>query len=269
MTAISSRATLIALPYDWTLPEHRHYNTLLLDEMVAHPSFYGMPLSPEQRRLVAAGMLTAPDSRIWGVWDDGTFVGVAYLSNIIEHLQATFHVLFLDHNLVGKRNLLERFLAYCLVGLDFRRLCVEVPEDADKLLRFYRILGFRYEGETKAGRLFPVASATPAGGATTPTATTIAKYGSRMEGVFWRNDRWIDVLRLRLLRDEWREESHASSNSRSHRSPGRRERTRLNLRPEPGHHHPTASQRSVAEQGRHDQPDALPPGLSGSESAVR
>ena len=106
-TVLSSRASLITFPYDWSLPENQMHNVRLLDEMVAHPSFYGQPLPPETRRLLAAAMLTAPDSRIWGVWDDGEFVGVTYLSNIVEHLQATFHVLFLDHNLVGKRRLLE------------------------------------------------------------------------------------------------------------------------------------------------------------------
>ena len=121
---------------------------------------------------------------------------------------------------VGKRGLIYYFVTYCFTTLGFRRLSVEVPEDAEKLLRFYRKLGFRFEGEHRATGLTPTAFLQAGAPGLRPienAPTWIAKHGSRREGVFWREDRWLDVLRLRLMRSEW-EHANAVASDRSRRS---------------------------------------------------
>jgi len=232
---------LLALPYNWQEvdPEHSHK---LLDEFEAHPAFVSVPASREERRRIGAMVLTNPENRVWGVWRGGELLGVLVLTRVLEGLDALLHFMFLDQNLVGKRTLLTHFLAYCFTVLKFRRISAEVPEDADKLLRFYRTLGFRFEGETKAQGAFPVASATPSAGGTKVQrpATTIAKLGSRVDGMYWRDDRWIDVIRLRLLREEW-EQSNADSASRSRSSTYRGRTDREGGRPEAVNHHPPAT----------------------------
>lgn len=219
---------LIAFPYEWEPPWMQPYNGMLLDEMERHPLFYSQPSTPEERRRSAAAMLVDSGSLRWGVWKESQFLGLLYLSSITPSHDSTVHFLFLDHNLVGKRALLRRFLRYCLTEIEFpgmlekgfRRLTALVPDDADKLVRFYRQLGFRFEGEALARRSgYPVASSAPtsSGGARSRhlTATTIAKYGSRVEAYYWRDDQWIDMVRLCLLRSEWGVEDAGTSHRRS------------------------------------------------------
>lgn len=199
---------LLAAPYDWTASPNHESNTLILDEVVAHPQWMaGGPMSPEERRILAAGMLADLQSPKWGVWESGNLVGILYLGEVQGRVDARFHFLFMDRNLVGKRALLGKFLTYCFETLGFRRLSAVVPEDADKLLRFYRKLGFTYEGECKATGLTPTAFLAAGAPGLRPIENApawIARQGARTEGVFWRDDRWIDVLRLRLTKEEHR-----------------------------------------------------------------
>lgn len=206
MTGPAVAPGLLAVPYQWR-EVAAEWNTLLLDALAEHPQWLSLPTTASERRVTAAAILADPAQNwVWGVWRSGELLGVLYLTRIVRGLDATLHVLFFDRNLVGKRGLLHHFLGYCFRDLGFRRLTVEVPEDADKLLRFYRRFGFRYEGEHRATGLVPTAflEAGAPGLPATPNASRwIAQHGSRVEGAFWRNDRWIDVLRLRLMRDEW------------------------------------------------------------------
>jgi hypothetical protein len=209
------------LQHPYLLEQH----SALLDEMERHPQFFQGPTTATERRATAAAVLTNAAHQPYGVWQNARLVGILLLTGRVEGLDASFHFLFLDGNLVGKRQLLRRFLDLCFGQLGFRRLTVQVPEDADKLVRFYRQLGFTYEGEGLAARNgFPVASAASPATSRSLTAKTIAKYGSRVEGVMWRNDRWIDMYRLRLLRSEWmtQETPHAdTSRSARRRRPHR------------------------------------------------
>lgn len=244
MTAPSTIDTgLYAKPYDWQDPENLENNVLLLDEFETHPAFVTAPVSAAERRLAGAAILANPQNRIWGVWRGEKLLGVLVLTRVLGETDALFHFMFLDGNLVGKRTLLTRFLGYCFTVLNFRRISAEVPEDADRLIDFYRdTLGFMYEGETRAARHYPVASATPqrSGSDIPRPAKTIAKLGSRVDGMYWRNDRWIDVLRLRLFRGEW-ELRNADSTNRSSRSAYRGRVDRESGRPEVAHHHPPAT----------------------------
>lgn len=218
---------LVTWPYDPSDPSLMEWSSLIITEWCEHPTFFSKPLPPEERRLLAAAIMANTANKHWGVWkagDEGpVLVGVLTLWMIEPDVDATFHFLFFDRNLVGRRTLLHRFLLYCFTTLGFRRLSVTIPEDATQLLRFYRNqLGFRYEGESLAAREgYPVASATPGKGERSLTATTIAKYGSRVEGVFWRSDKWISVFRLRLLRDEAQEGNTYADRSRRSSSPDR------------------------------------------------
>ena len=216
---------MVAFPYRWDDPENLLSNTALLDEMEAHPQWFSVPMSDLERRTKAAEMLADSYSPKWGVWRGGECLGVLFLSRMEVQLDAQFHFLFLDHNLVGKRDLLRRFLGYCFRELGFRRISTEVPEDADKLLRFYRKLGFRYEGELRASGLTPtafLAAGAPGLRAIENAPAWVAKQGSRVEGAFWRDDHWIDKVRLRLTRPEWEQGiADASGTDRSSRRPDR------------------------------------------------
>ena len=220
-------AGLFATPYAFQEVDPA-WNTLLLDTLAQHPQWVYTPSTEAERRVTAAAVLTSPDNLIWGVWRHGELLGVLYLGKIVRGLDATLHVLFFDRNLVGKRALLHRFIGFCFTEPDlaFRRLSVEVPEDADKLLRFYRKFGFRFEGETRATGLVPTAfleAGAPGLPAIPGASRWIASQGSRVEGAFWRDGRWIDVLRLRLLRDEWgREGTDAAGTSSASSGGGRR-----------------------------------------------
>lgn len=238
---------LLALPYHWEeMLQHPYLleqHSALLDEMEAHPQFFTGPTTPQERRQTAALILTNPAHAPYGVWQDARLVGILLLTEMVPTLSASFHFLFLDRNLVGKRQLLRRFLDLCFGQLGLRRLSASVPEDADKLVRFYRQLGFLFEGEGLAGKHgFPVASSAPADNPRSLTAKTIAKYGSRVEGVFWRDDKWIDMLRLRLLRSEWmnQENDHADP-SRRRLCPPRGGPSRGSPRAEPATDHPESA----------------------------
>ena len=235
---------LVAFPYEWEPPWMQPYNTMLLDEMERHPLFYAQPSTPEERRASAAMMLTDSTAMRWGVWRSGEFLGLLYLSQVTPGHDATVHFLFLDHNLVGKRGLLKRFLGYCLHDLGFRRLSALIPEDAKALIALYRKLGFQYEGESRATGLTPTAFLAAGAPGLRPIADApawLAHIGSRSEVMYWRDDHWIDVMRLRLLKAEWGSEPDASSSPRSSRSPSRRSDSRESPRPEPEHYHSTTT----------------------------
>lgn len=210
MTGPALGTGLIALPADFETLDLK-WVTLVLDTLVAHPQWFSVPGDPQRLREAAASVLADRRNLHWGVWNQQDLVGALSLTEVQPGLDAQVHFLFLDRNLVGKRTLLQHFLLYCFSTLGLRRLSATVPEDADKLLRFYRKLGFRYEGEHRATGLTPTAFLEAGAPGLRPIENApswIAKHGSRREGVFWREDRWIDVLRLRLMRSEW-ESGHA------------------------------------------------------------
>lgn len=213
---------LVVWPYDPADFSLADWTQVILDEMVAHPTFFSKPTTPDERRKLAAAILANRANLHWGVWRAGDnapiLVGVLTLWQVEPEVDALFHFLFFDRNLVGKRTLLARFIGYCFTTLGFRRLTATIPEDADKLLRFYRKLGFRYEGESRATGLTPtafLAAGAPGLRAIENAPQWLAKQGSRTEGVFWRDDQWIDVLRLRLLRPEYEGDHHADRSRRS------------------------------------------------------
>lgn len=157
-----------------------------------------IPMSAEDLRLNYAHLLTDPRHGVFEVWQGGEIVGILTLHGIVPGMEAILHFVFFDGNLVGKRSLLKQFIAKCFRDFGFRRLVMQIPEPVETLIRFARAkLGFRYEGEAVvAGH-----PSLPALGMENPQVW-IARQGSRKEQAHWHGDRWVDVIRLRLLATE-------------------------------------------------------------------
>ena len=219
----AENGTLLLIPHFWLEHVANGANTRILDEMVEHPLWFPHETTPKERRAWAAGLLVNADSPKWSVWRGGEILGILLLTRVTAGSDAVVHFLFFDRNLVGKRSLLHRFFGYCFAVLGFQRLSVEVPEDADRLIKFYRNFGFRYEGEHRATGLTPIAfleAGAPGLPPVNNAAQWVARMGSRVEKAFWRDGALIDLLRLRLLKTEW--ETDASTTDRSSRATYRR-----------------------------------------------
>lgn len=188
---------LIVLPFQWHLGDPARL-TLILDELVARPQWMNIPMSAEDLRKNYAAHLTNPANGIYEVWQGGTLVGILTLHGIVPGMEAILHFVFFDGNLVGKRTLLRQFIAKCFRDFGFRRLVMQIPEPVDTLIRFARAkLGFRYEGETVVTGHPSLAVL----GMENPQVW-VARQGSRKEQAHWQGDRWVDVIRLRLLASE-------------------------------------------------------------------
>jgi RimJ/RimL family protein N-acetyltransferase len=201
---VESTHGLIAIPYH-PLEGNPIKNTIILDAAVAHPHWWSAPTTPEERRIAAAAMLTNPDHRTWEVWRGGDLVGILLLWRISLRVDALFHFVFFDRNLVGKRALLRNFLAYCFTDLGFVRLSMEVPEQVQTLISFARRkLGFKYEGEHRQEDHEAVKSlGVGTTGKLQEPARWVAQQGSRRERAHWHEGEWRDLVCLRLLRDEY------------------------------------------------------------------
>lgn len=180
--AVRQPTKVYARPYD-IYDGHPTKNMAVLDAFAAKPEFLAYPVEPDAARQLMAIVLMNPDNVCYEVWKGRDFVGVVFLTRIIPHVDALLHFLFLD-NLVGKRTLLKNFVRCCFEEWGLNRLSIEVP-DGSKVERFARsVLGFRYEGEGQLN----VAS---------------ARLASRAQGAAYDGQGYRDVIRLRLLADEW------------------------------------------------------------------
>lgn len=184
---------LIAKPFDWTEGDPARIKAIL-DRFVATPSFVAYPCPAETRRDLGAHMLTDPTHLVYEAWQDGASVGVMILDRIVPKVDARFHFLFLDRNLVGKRRLLINFLGFCFRDLGFYRISMEAPDGhgIEKFIR--RTLGFRYEGEVRKRHrdLHDNLS-----------QRWVAGQGSRREAGLYDGNAWRDIMLLRLLASEW------------------------------------------------------------------
>lgn len=191
---------LIVVPFRWDQGDPRRLS-VILDELVARPQWMNIPMGPEDLRKHYAHHLTNPSHRIYEVWQGGTLVGILTLHGIVPGMEAILHYVFFDGNLVGKRKLLLQFIAKCFTDFRFRRLVMQIPEPVETLIRFARAkLGFRYEGETTVSGHPSLGSL----GMENPHVW-VARQGSRKEQAHWLGERWVDVIRLRLLASECEE----------------------------------------------------------------
>ena len=204
------------MPYRWNVGDPSK-NSKILDEFVAHPEWCTIPLEGDELRVVAAAALTAPDSSAWECWREGELVGILLLTRVVPKVDALFHFLFFDHNLVGKRILLKRFFQWCFEHLELHRISMEASEHQHKYIKFCRTMGFLYEGEAKAGTLGDSKRLER-------PAKELAGYGSRREQAYCYKGKWLDIQLLRLLPRDVANANKSGADKRSDR--GRIERSR-------------------------------------------
>lgn len=197
----------MAIPFDYRQRDPLRL-TMLLNAAAEHPDWFSAESTPEERRTSAAMLLTAPGNQCWEVWRGGTFVGILLLWRIQPRVDALLHFLFLDRDLVGKRNLIRSFLGYCFEGpLQLQRVSFECPEFIRPLIDFARLkLGFHFEGEGRT-KDHPAVQNLGKGvsgvGVMTHPNLWVAKHGSRRESAHWHKGAWHDVICLRLTRAEY------------------------------------------------------------------
>lgn len=180
--------------------------TQLLDGFVAHPEFLTHPYSPEEARVIAAGVLTDQANLIWTTYSDTNLTGIVTLTRVVPKVDALLHFVFLDSDLVSKRTLLRNLITHCFEDLGFRRLTMEFPDKVavlkshrkvvlgTKMERFARrALGFRLEGENRQRNPELVDAI---------TSDWVARQGSRTEQAYFDGISWFDIVRLRLLATE-------------------------------------------------------------------
>lgn len=207
MTAVAEPVALLMTPLDLEAPNAEAKVAIMLDHAVAHPEWFGAESDPEARRQSALWLLTNPYHLTWEVWRGSELVGILLLWRITPKVDAVVHFVFFDRNLVGKVRLLRNFLRYCFEELGFQRLSMEVPEDVEKLISFARRkLAFRYEGEGAVQSHPLVADLERWRGKDGKPHVWAASVGSRRERAHWRNGEWLDVVCLRLLAPEFREQ---------------------------------------------------------------
>lgn len=184
---------IVARPADWSSGDLSRVDTLV-ETFVENPTFATYPWEPEVRRDSLLQGLANPQNLVFEAWKDGDFCGILLLERIIPFVDAKFHFLFTDHDLVGKRKLLTNFLGTCFTDMGFHRISMEVPEGM-RIEKFARAaLGFRYEGEDRdRHRHLPKSF----------TDDWVARQGSRRTQAHFDGEVWRDIVLLRLLASDW------------------------------------------------------------------
>lgn len=191
----------LAVPYaPMTLKEE--HNAAILSGCADLPNLFPLPYGEYDRKVIAATWLTDPNHCFWAVWRGGTVVGIVGLSRIIVGLDALAHLAFFDRQLLGRRTLVLKMMAWAFTSLQLQRLSLEIPEHLEPLIRFCRVkLGFRYEGEILAAQ-HPVVRELTTHRINGPDRW-VAKWGARREHLHFDGQTWRDVVALRLLRSEF------------------------------------------------------------------
>lgn len=192
--------TLMAVPFD---PRRLNDRTadILLDGMVGMPTIFPTPGTPEDRRVLIAAVLTDCTNRVSLVWQGGALVGAMLVTDVRPGIDAQGHFVFFDRTLFGRKQLMWNFMGRMFAELALQRISVEIPETIPGLIRFVRNkLHFKFEGEgCPLGQ--QVAGAIKAYVAN--PAMWLAKLGSRREHAYWDGKEWVDMARLRILREEY------------------------------------------------------------------
>lgn len=196
---------------------------LLLDGMLSVPAIFPVPGTLEERQILIASVLSDPLNRAWLVWNGVTMTGTLLLTHIVPKIDAQAHFVFFDRTLFGRKALIWNLIGKVFQEFDLQRLTVEVPEYLTPLYKFVRKkLNFRLEGEPVA-EMHPLVTDKLA--PYVPNAPVwVARVGSRRERACWNpeTETWSDVLRLRLLRQEFdalNQASGAADASRGTESP--------------------------------------------------
>jgi RimJ/RimL family protein N-acetyltransferase len=97
----------------------------------------------KQQMLLISKALTAPDARVWEVWDTRNdvpeVVGVIYFANIIAGQDATGHYIFFDRDLASKTGVIKTVIDWAFTEHEdwraLHRITAEVPAYAKILAR--------------------------------------------------------------------------------------------------------------------------------------
>lgn len=207
--AVSS-GNLFLIPLSPHLGDRSRFDRL--GEFLAdHPAWFSIPADRETIKLSSFMVLSDPANLVWEVWRGGEFVGILSLTKVTPRVDALIHFVFMDatgNSVVGKRQLMRRWLRHCFDDLGFQRLTAEAPEPFGRLIRFYRNhLGFRFEGEDRAKQLvesLPQSFTPGQRNLVRDKVVAAVRQGSRREGCHWHQGQWTDVVTLRLLAHEFR-----------------------------------------------------------------
>lgn len=197
---------LMAVPFQPTPAKMQ----TVLQAVADHPWWFNSPATEQERAVAAATLLADPFNRVWEVWQGGKFVGLLILWRIQPKVDAVFHFIFFDQNLIGKRALILGFLGHLFADPDLglRRVSMEVPTFKLALLSFARRkLGFTFEGEAEVRKLvvqhgLRVKDPYRANHKESMDVV-LASAGSRREAAHWHDGRWHDVLCLKLTAAEY------------------------------------------------------------------
>lgn len=197
-----SAGQYLAVPYSPFLGNPAK-NDVILNGCVGLPNLFPLPGTVDERRVIIAAFLTDPNNLFWEVWRGSACIGILGLSRVNRDLDALGHFAFFDRQLVGRRTLVVKMMRWAFEQLRLRRLSVEIPDHLDPLIRFCRAkLGFRYEGETLAGR-HPKVLGLEHERINGP-ARWVARWGSRREQLHCdATGAWHDLVCLRILREEF------------------------------------------------------------------
>lgn len=205
---------LIAVPYQWnrgTPDAFNAKNTRILDWLASHPLWFNAPMAPEELYAHTARELVSGNHVIFEIWRGGEIVGLLALSSVIPGLGATAHFTFWSVSFFTGRRIVWNFLGWAFDTFHLQRISMEVPENAERLLRVVRRqFNFRFEGEddphlTELAAALVKSRPKGIGSADSVTAakTWLAKFGSRREKAHWNGTTYKDVYLLRLLREEY------------------------------------------------------------------
>lgn len=105
--------------------------------------------------------LSAPDARVWEVWDDSQVIGIIYLTDILHGYDATAHYVFFDGKLRDKNEIMESMIEWMFEDhieanwLALRRISVAIPsvffalaQHASKHLGFGGPFSFEARGKS-------------------------------------------------------------------------------------------------------------------------
>ncbi len=189
----------LAVPFD----PARQWGPYIATLAARYPHWISAPTEEHEREAILLYLVTNPAHLAWEVWRGSDIVGIILLTDISPMVDARLHFAFFDNNLVNKRRLLQRFLAYCFTDLRFQRISAHVPDFTRKLESFYRRkLGFRYEGESLAKK-HPAVAQWRRQSPGENIDVWVASQGSRRERAHWYQGAWHDVICLRLTGPEY------------------------------------------------------------------
>lgn len=150
----------------------------------------------QSRMATVSRALTAPDARVWEVWehtpDASRLVGVIHFSSVNPGIDATGHYVFFDEDLQSKNGVLREVLGWAFEDhpeagwAALARLTIEIPSHAYILARHaQKRLGF---GGPFSHRL--------------ENGKKLSVEGVKRSAVPWREGR-SDLLILGVTREEW------------------------------------------------------------------